>query len=255
MMKFIENKFIEEFKTKDFFTRIDIRNFLENYEPDIKEGTLGWRIYELNQKNIIKSVKRGLYTVSNKKEYAPAISPQIFKLSKKIQERYEDINYCMWNSSWLNEFSRHQTTKNLLIIEIEKEFVESLYYYIKDNFKFDTYLNPDSKVINFYIAESKHPVIIKKLITKSPLTEVPEKNTKISVATVEKIMVDIYADKEIFHFYEGAERAYIYENIIRSYSINFTTLFSYAGRREKKDELKSYLHDIVGKDLKKLIHD
>jgi len=68
-------------------------------------------------------------------------------------------------------------------------------------------------------------------------------------------MVDIFADKEIFYFYEGAERKYIYENIINNYSINFTTLFSYAGRREKKDELKSYLLDIVGKDLKKLIHD
>lgn len=255
MMQFIENKFIDEFKNRDFFTRIDIRNFFENYEPDIKEGTLGWRIYELNHKNIIRSVKRGLYTISNQKEYTPAVSAQIFKLGKKIQERYEEVNYCIWNSSWLNEFSRHQTNKDLIIIEIEKEFTESLYYYVKDNFKFDVYLNPNSDTINFYVTESKNPIIIKKLITKSPLTEVSIKKTKISISAIEKIIVDIYADKKMFYFYDGAEKKYIYENIINNYSVNFTTLFSYAGRREKKDELKAYLLDIVGQDFKKLIHD
>lgn len=254
-MKFIENKFVEKFENKDFFTRVDIRNFFENYEPDIKDGTLGWRIYELNQKNIIKSVKRGLYTISNQKKYVPDVSQQIFNLGKKIQGRYEDTNYCVWASSWFNQFSRHQKTKDLLIIEIEKDFIESMYYYIKDNFKFDAYLNPSPKVINFYVAESRNPVIIKKLITKSPLEEVVQKKAKIFVPSMEKMIVDIYADEEIFYFYQGAERRYIYENIIKNYSINFTTLLSYAGRRERRDELKSYLLDIVGNDLKKLIHD
>jgi len=85
MMKFIENKFIAEFKSRDFFTRIDIRNFFENYEPDIKDGTLGWRIYELNHKNIIKSVKRGLYTISSQKGYIPAVSRKYLNWVKKFK--------------------------------------------------------------------------------------------------------------------------------------------------------------------------
>ena len=61
MRQFVENRLIEEFKGRESFTRDDLFDFYRQYEPDLKEGTFGWRIYELKDKNIIRSLKRGLY--------------------------------------------------------------------------------------------------------------------------------------------------------------------------------------------------
>ena len=255
MPKIIENRLIEEFKERESFSREELFEFFRFFEPNLKEGTLGWRIYDLKSKNIIKSIKRGLYTISYKPKYKPVLSSELIKLTKKVQEKFQDVKYCIWETDWLNEFSQHQTSKRILIIEIEKDFVESLYYYLKDTFKHDLYLNPDNKVIEFYISESDFPVVIKKLITRSPIEKRTENNLKVSTPLLEKILVDLFAGKKLFYFYQGSELMHIYENAINNYTINFTTLFSYARRREKEQEIKSFIMDNMNQLVKDIIND
>lgn len=255
MPKIIENRLIEEFKNRESFTREELLGFFRHFEPNLKEGTFGWRIYDLKNKNIIKPLKRGLYTISYKPKYKPVISSELLKLGKKILEKYGEAKYCIWDTGWLNEFSQHQSGKCIVIIEIEKEFVESLYYYLKDNFMYEFYLNPDEKMIDFYISESNNPVIIKKLITRSPVGKVTQNKVKLTTPQLEKILVDLYSEEKLFYFYQGSELRHIYENAITSYTIDFTKLFSYAGRREKESEIKSYLIDNIGGTLKDIIND
>lgn len=241
MPKIIEKKLIEEFKGKASFNRKELFEFFKHYEPDLKEGTFGWRIYDLKNKNIIKPIKKGIYTISNKQSYNPVISEELLKLGKTITNNFEDVNYCIWDTAWINEFTRHQANKKIIFIETEKDFVESLYYYLKDNFNYDFYLNPDEKSIKYYIAESTFPVIIKKIITRSPIEKVKKNNTYINIPLIEKILVDLFAEDKLFYYYKDSELVNIYENVSNSYTINFTTLLGYAGRREKKQEIKEFL--------------
>ena len=69
MPRIIENKLIEEFKNKGSFSRDELFEFFRSYEPDLKVGTFGWRIYDLRNKNIIKPLRRGVYTISLKPKY------------------------------------------------------------------------------------------------------------------------------------------------------------------------------------------
>lgn len=241
MPKTIENRLIEEFKDREAFTREELFDFFRYLEPDLKEGTFGWRIYDLKNKNIIRSIKRGYYTVSYKPKYKPAISEEILKLAKLISERFEDVKYCLWDTDWMNEFSQHQSGKKIIIIEIEKDFIESLYYDLKDNFGFDFYLNPDEKAIDYYISESQHPVIIKKLITRSPISKLTEKKIKVYTPLLEKILVDLFTESKLFYFYQGAELIHVYENALKNYALNYTKLFSYAKRREKEQDIKQFM--------------
>ena len=255
MPKIIETRLIEEFKKKEVFSREELYKFFRSYEPELKEGTLGWRIYDLKNKNIIKSVKRGLYTISYKPKYKPVLSSELIKVSKRIQEKFQDVKYCIWETDWLNEFLRHQTGKRILIVEIEKDFTESLYYHLKDTFNHDLYINPDNKAIEFYISESDFPVVIKKLITRSPMEKRTENEIKIPVPSLEKILVDLFAGEKLFYFIQGSELVHIYENAITRYTINFTRLFSYARRREKEQEIKSFLKDNMNDLVKDIIDD
>ena len=241
MPRIIEKRLIEEFKGRDFFTRADLFKFYRYFEPGLKEGTFAWRIYDLKEKNIIRSLKRGLYVIANKPKYKPEISQELIKLAKRITDKFEGAKHCIWETEWLNEFSQHQASKKIILIEIEKEFTESLYYALKDTSRSDIYLNPDDKAIDFYIAESNYPVVIKKLITRSPITRRTEKKVKFYTPLLEKVLVDLFAEEKLFYFLQGSEMIHIYENVISNYAINFTKLFSYAKRREREQEIKQFM--------------
>ena len=253
MPKIIEDRLIEEFKDKDIFSRKELFDFFRYFEPDLKEGTFGWRIYHLKNKNIIKSIQRGYYTISHKLAYKPEISKELLKFGKVISDKFEDVKYCLWDTDWMNEFSQHQSSKKLIVIEIEKKFIESLYYELKDSFRFDFYLNPDEKTIDYYISESQNPVIIKKLITKSPISKRTEKRVKFYTPLLEKILVDLFIENKLFYFYQGAELIHVYENALKNYTLNYTKLFSYAKRREQEQDIKQFMTNNVHYLVKDLI--
>jgi len=253
MPKIIENRLIEEFKDRDAFSREELFDFFRYFEPDLKEGTFGWRIHDLKNKNIIKSIQRGYYTISYKSKYKPEISGEVLKLAKVISERFENVKYCIWDTDWINEFTQHQSGKKLIIIEIEKDFVESLYYELKDSFRFDFYLNPDEKAIDFYISESQKPVIIKKLITRSPISKRTEKRVKFYTPLLEKILVDLFTENKLFYFYQGAELMHVYENALKNYTLNYTKLFSYAKRRDREQDIKQFMTNNMNHLVKDII--
>lgn len=145
MSKSIENKLIEAFKEHSSFDRNELYDFYLDFEPDLKESTFSWRIYDLKKKDIIKIIGRGLYIISNKPKYKPVLSENVLKIARKSSERFEEINYCIWETQWLNEFTQHQTSNQMIVVEVEKEFVDSFYYNLNDNLRMDFFLNPDEK--------------------------------------------------------------------------------------------------------------
>ena len=203
MPKIIESRLIEEFKDRESFSRNELFEFFKYFEPDLKEGTFGWRIYDLKNKNIIKPLMRGVYTVSYKPKYKPEVSQDLLKLAGKINDKFEDVKCCIWETSWLNEFSQHQSSKKIIIIEVEKDFLDSFFYELKKNYKGDVYLTPDEKAINFYVAESIQPIVIKKLVTRSPITKRTEKKIKFHIPFLEKILVDIFSEDKLFYYSQG----------------------------------------------------
>lgn len=255
MSKVLENRLIKEFKDKEFFSRDELFRFYLHIEPELKEGTFGWRIHDLMNRNIIKPLKRGIYVISYKPKYKPDISPNLLKIVKQLSEKFEDVKHCVWETVWLNEFVQHQTSKSTLFIEVEKGFEESIFYALKDNLHTEVFLNPEERVIDLYVAESNQPVIIKKLLTRSPLSKRTESNTRFYMPTLEKILVDLFAEERIFYYMQGSELMHIYENALSKYTINFTTLFSYAKRREREQDIKQFMTNHFSHLVKDIIDD
>ena len=240
MSKAIENILIDEFKHRDSFTRRELSNFYMRLEPDLKKGTLGWRIYNLKNKNIIRPIKNGLYVISEKPKFKPALSPKALKLARLISQHFPDIKYCIWETGWLNEFLQHQSAASIIVIEIEKDFAESLYFKLNDLDIDELFLTPNFKETHLYIPESTSPVIIEKLITRSPLIKRTEQKIEMYVPRLEKIMVDLFSAERLY-FSLSSELVHIYENMIEKYAVNFTKLLGYAKRREKAFEIKQFL--------------
>ena len=67
------------------------------------------------------------------------------------------------------------------------------------------------------------------------------KNDQFNVPTLEKMLTDVFCDRDIFYFYSGAEMERIFENAFDRYTVDFSRLFAYANRRGKEKEIKNYI--------------
>jgi hypothetical protein len=243
MVKFIKNKLIEKFNDSEIISRKELYDFYKSFEPDLKESTFSWRIYDLKRNNIIKPIKRSSYIISKKPIFKPLLDNRSLEIANFIAKRYQDVKFCVWETSWLNEFSQHLISKKITIIEAEKDIVESIYYDLRDNFSYDIFINPDVKSINFYIAESSEPIVLKNLISRSPLRNYNNEQGGFNIPSLEKILVDIYSDDKLFYFIQGSEYERIFRNAFEKYVIDQTILINYASRRGKKEIIKNLIHN------------
>ena len=128
---------------------------------------------------------------------------------------------------------------NFILLEVEKESLQSVFYEMKKN-KNDVFVEPSEGVIENYVIYQKNPVIVKTLITEAPLQEVE----KVFTTTIEKLLVDIFCDKDLFFAFQGKELRTIMEEAFMKYSVNQNKIIRYANRRGKKEELINYLKQI-----------
>lgn len=169
----------------------------------------------------------------------PEISSQLKAVSKKIKRKFPFLNSCIWNTSVFNEFMQHQPGRFLTLVEVEKEAIQSVFYFLKDQ-QFQAYAKPSKEILEKYLPSKGKTIIIKSLATEAPVQEIDQ----ITTTTLEKILVDVFCDNTIFSAQQGAEMRTIYEEAFRKYTINKDRLLRYAQRRNKKQEILKYLETI-----------
>lgn len=247
----IDKELIDHFKDYQNFSRNELYKFYKKYEPDLKSSTFSWRIYDLKKKEFIEEIKKGIYRITTRKKFTPKIDKKIIQLNKILTNEFFELKKVIWNTAWLNEFTRHQTFHNFYVIEVPNELTEIVFEKLKEIDLPNVFLKPDKFIINNYILGIKEPIIIKKIITKSPTTKIEQ----IEIPMLEKILVDLFCNEEIFYMYEGNEILEIFRRIIKKYTINYTKLFHYARRRTREEEFKNYLRTNFGGFLKEIQND
>jgi len=239
------NKFIEQFKDRESFTRQELYDFFKSHEPDLKESTFAWRIYDLKNRDIIKSKGHGIYTFHQKPIFKPPIDRKLSRIYTSIQNRYDLEKMCIWDTSWLHDFMLHQPTFSLRIIEVEKEVLESIFYFLKDTNNRNVFLYPDEPLMDRYVSEEIKPVIIKPYISRSPVIELKNKTYPM----IEKMLVDLFCDTVLFKIYQSSELARIFIQVNKLYTLNYSTIMTYAKRRGKGPELRSFLDSEIRRPM------
>lgn len=247
----IDKKILEQFKERGSFSRSELYDFYRRYDPELNPQTFGWRLYDLKKKNLIQEVRQGIYKVSLQKKYKPQIDERMKEIYKLVSEAYQQVKIVIWSTSWINSFSLHQTFHSYIVLETASDVVESLFFKMKDMQIPNVFLKPDTSLLNRYAAGEQEPIIIKNLITKSPTKKIEH----INIPSLEKILVDLFADEKIFYMYQGHELKEIYRSAIRQYTINYTKLFHYARRRGKEAEMQSYLTTNFQYELEGILND
>ena len=232
------NQIKKYFNKKGTFTRKELLKFYLQNEPGLKENTFAWRIYNLKKKGIIKEIGRGLYSFFDKKDYTILLNKNSKKIFNSVLGNFTDLDFCISDSSWINEFTTHQYSSSFIILEIEKDFIESVFYTIKEKFK-NVFLKPNEIELERYISDLDTAIILVPLLTRAPIQKSEDK--KYNIPTLEKLLVDIFCKSSPYFFLNRFEITTIIKNAFVKYNINQTTLLAYAERRGKKKRLKDFL--------------
>jgi hypothetical protein len=244
--KVIVERLQKSFKRKEHFTRKDLFDFYSAFEP-LNEATFRWRLFDLKENKIIRSITKDIFTFELLPSYCPAVQNENKELVSLLQEQFTGLKLSIWSTQILNEFMLHLPSNSFRILEVEKTALEPVFHYLQDLNVANVFLEPTEKEITLYVNDKTNAIILKKLITKSPLQTIES----VPTVTLEKMIVDIYSEKKLFEAFQGNELIHIINNIYKRYAINTTTLLNYANRRSKREDIVEYL--INKTDLPKTI--
>ncbi|OGJ86863.1 MAG: hypothetical protein A2487_18250 [Candidatus Raymondbacteria bacterium RifOxyC12_full_50_8] len=241
MKQLNKENLLAEFDKTDSFTTDNVFNFYKSLNPAVKRKTVNWRIYEFIQNGILGRIGRGVYTINLKGGFKIIPGKKEKSISLAIKKKFPFVSYCVWHTSILKEFHHHMTNLEFIIVEVEHEAAQPVFHHLKEAYK-NTFLEPSKTLFNDFISGTKDAVIVKTLISEAPL----QKIEGFSIPVLEKVLVDLYADSDIFFFIQGNEFLNILSNAVEKYSINYDKLLRYAARRGKREELKKILNQITG---------
>lgn len=182
---------------------------------------------------------RGTHSLSRETPtYHPAISPKMKEVYNIIRKELPFTELSILNTGWFNEFMIHQAFRTYIVIEVEREATLSAFNRLIDcNEK--PFLNPGKEIFEYYIPNTENPIIVRSLVTQSPLVEIED----IKTTSLEKLMVDCLCDEDLYGT-QHMEASYIYETALEKYAVNLNKLKRYARRRNRISEITSLLLEI-----------
>lgn len=241
MPKNIENKIKVYFKNNKVLTRVQLVGELKKDFPSWSNNTINTYLYRLKKKDVINNVTRGVYTLESGKIFHPIIDAKLKKIASRINKNFPFVEYCIWNTSWLNDLMLHQPFKKFIVVEVEKSAVEQVFANLSYDFK-NVYLNPDNLFFDRYINSMDDAIIVKNLNSESPTV----KTSNVVVPMLEKMLVDMLIDENLFSAQQG-ELDYIYKSAYKRFTINESKMKRYASRRNREEELEKRINIVSAK--------
>lgn len=213
----------------------DLRSYFLQKDLDLPDATIRWRVHELVKESVLTRIGYGLYQLAKGEKYSPILSTRLIKIGKFIKKNFPTTSYCIWDSGMINEFAHHLSAYPFILVDIERNVAESVYFKLKDEFK-GVFMRPNETLINDMLPDFQLPIVVRYLTSESPISDV----NKIFTVSIEKLLVDVFCDVE-FNFLGGSERRAIFSNAYYKYVVNENKLLRYAARKGRRSDIYKYI--------------
>jgi hypothetical protein len=166
-----------------------------------------------------------------KPDYTSSLSDEAAELLSYMKDNYPLLNYIVWESRALNEFLNHQMSRNYIFVEVERDLADLIFDRLANKFAYRTLFKPTEKEITLY--SDQITIVILGLNTEAPIKE--------HEPLLEKLLVDLLANKLIGYITSPSEFDFVYEDAFSKYQINHTAMLRYARRRNKEPLVSEYI--------------
>jgi len=225
------------FSDKPSFTRSEFTDYIRTANPALRENSYGWLLYDLCQKNIFERVARNTYRAytgtNSLRSYVPLLSDNASDILGFLQIKFPLLKFIVWETQAYNEFANHQLARNHIFVESEKLLCESVFNTLREQGRYTTLYKPGEKEITLYSGDVTVSVL--SLTSEAPISGY---NTKL-----EKLLVDLFANKLLEKIISRGDYAGIYEEAFSKYNINYSLMLRYAKRRNKAAEIMRFIEE------------
>lgn len=211
-------------------------------EVDVPRSTIRWRLYDMVRKGSLQRIRRGVYTISKKREFSFHLSNRLVSYYTIAKEEMPFLKTCVWSSDVVKDLTRHHPNVSFDIVDTEKDGIESVKDVLLSN-NIKACLYEDFPSLKSSLISDERIVVVKQLITESPVVSY----SSVVVPRIEKLLVDIVCDDKIFEYLHGTELLYVYSQALERYNLQQDTLLRYARRRGAYEKINDVLLQINGK--------
>lgn len=233
----MRNILIDRYKNKTITTG-EIVNDLSRIYPNVNKNTIIWNLNEMIKRGDIVRIGRGKYLFSNEpcREFMMPIFDDVKQVVDIISTQFKYVKVVLTDSKWLSDYLVQQPFATVVKIEVNAPAVDAVVNLLrKEGVKaFSTSEITDA---DKYFSEARI-FVIDKIRFNNP-TKKYENN--VFIAKLEKVMVDVACDYEVFKQYQGWELENFYANVTEKCAVNFSTVIKYASSRGRKEQIVSLL--------------
>ncbi len=241
----------ERFRTQTHVTRRELKQFYRSMNPTLQETTFRWMIMDLVSCGLLAPAERGLFYTNWKHaptegievqkpspygSYEPVASVDLLDIANGFRNRFSELEYCIWDTRWLNEFMLHQPARFFTLFECERVGLQTAFEHLRSR-RPHVFLEPTASDLSNYVYENSDSIVVRRLVSQAPLS----RGKTLHFPKLEKVLVDLVADDDLYYAYQGAELDRIFSSAIRSYWISEPTLKRYSNRRSCSEKVSQIL--------------
>jgi hypothetical protein len=204
--------------------------------PDVGKGAVVWAANNLIRKGKAVRLARGCYALSRKKVFKPRLTAASLPLAEDISSAFPLLPFSLFDSAWCASFMEMQPFASLVSVEVDRSALDAVLSFLLGR-HLPVFLKSDKAAYLRY-GNAEVSYVLGRALKSSPLVDT---DSMASLAALEKILVDLVADKDIYPQYQGEELLNIYRNSTGEYQVNFSRMLKYAATRGRRGEVGAVL--------------
>ncbi len=229
-------KLIDNYKSsgKKYFNLKNLLQDLLVVSPHFNMETLKKNLSRLKKEELIYSAGRGWYSFLH--EAFVLDTAPIRNIINLMKREFPLLEFNVWNTEQLAAYFHHIPTRFFTFIYADNDYLQAIYEKLIIKGK-NVILNPTLKEADKIFNVEKETIILRPSITKEP--------TENNHSKIEKILVDLYIEKDNIQILDEWEYERIFENIASRNSIHIDVIHYYIRRR--KLSVNCPLHAILNR--------
>lgn len=248
---FQNNQVFQPYRSGDTIPKPELVALLRQQYPDAKPATLTWHIHALVQQGLLARQGRGRYVVlaeeTTKARFIPNVPGELDRWAKKLKTAFPLLTCCVWSTATLHLFMHQQPFLTYWLVETEREALGAVVKFLWAGQRqtaaktVPIILATDLVLAERYQPDASTVVLVKPLISETPIQVTPD---GLTVPTVEKILVDLVADSDVFDLFQE-ELPTLFAQLDEQYLLNYDRMRRYARRRHKRPDIDTYLAGLL----------
>lgn len=210
-----------------------VDDFIQAY-PETNKNTIVWNLNEMIKRGDIVRLGRGKYFFSNEptQEFLTPIYDDVAQVIDIISQQFKYVKIALTDSKWLSDYIVQQPFSTVVKIEVTSAAASAVASLLRKK-GWKAFFTSEIEAAEKYFCETRI-FIIDKIRFNNPTKKYKD---NVFIAKLEKLMVDIPCEYEVFKQYQGWELENFYANATEKCAVNFSTVIKYAASRGRKEQI------------------